>query len=159
MKQKTLTSWVFSATSPKGTFKANPMLPYLLLADDDPEVRDSFVEEFEKHVAYATIKTVDDGQALLTFLANRSWKDLPSMILISYHLPDHVAPDIIRELLLNSRYLGIPKLVWSQTGQTKEMDECRMLGVKHYFKKPSGVFESQAVIRQIDRLLRGELSL
>jgi DNA-binding response OmpR family regulator len=135
------------------------MLPYIVLADDDPDDRSCFVKEFEKQVAYATTKTVDDGQSLLTFLDNRSWKDLPSMILLSYHLPDQIAPDVIREMLLNPRYLGIPKLVWSRTGQPREMDECRILGVKYYFRKPNGVFEFEAIIRQIDHLLRVELSL
>ncbi len=135
------------------------MLPYILLADHDSGVCDSFVVELDKHVAYAAVKTVEDGQSFLTFLANRSWKDLPSMILVNYDLPDTKAPDLLRELLTDARYLSIPKLVWSPTGHKKEMEECKLLGVKRYLQKPSGAFELEDIIRQIDGILKAELSI
>ncbi|HWB93599.1 MAG TPA: response regulator [Puia sp.] len=135
------------------------MLPYILLADQDSDACDSFVEELDKRIAYAAVQTVEDGQKLLTFLANRSWKDLPSMILVNYELPDAKAPDLLRELLTDTRYLTIPKLVWSCTGHKKEMEECRMLGVKRYLHKPNGVFEIEDVVRQIDDILKAELSI
>lgn len=135
------------------------MLPYILLADPDPNACDSFVQELDKKIAYASVQTVEDGQKFLTFLANRSWKDLPSMILVNYELPDAKAPDLLRELLTDPRYLNIPKLVWSPTGQKREIDECRMLGVKRYLNKPSGVFEIEAVVRQIDDILKAELNI
>ena len=134
------------------------MLPYILLADPESGVCNSFVEELDKHVAYAAVQTVEDGQALLTFLANRNWKDLPSMILVNYDLPDAKAPDLLRELLTDTRYLSIPKLVWSQTGERKEMEECKLLGVKLYLQKPSDVFELEHIIHQIDDILKAELS-
>ena len=135
------------------------MLPYILLADHDSNACDSFVEELDKRIAYAAVQTVEDGQKFLSFLANRSWKDLPSMILVNYELPDAKAPDLLRELLSDPRYLDIPKLVWSRTGHKKEMDECRMLGVKRYLHKPSGTFEIEDVVRQIDDILKAELSI
>ena len=135
------------------------MLPYILLADQDPNACDSFVEELDKRIAYASVQTVEDGQELLSFLASRTWKDLPSMILVNYELPDSKAPDLLRELLTDTRYLGIPKLVWSGTGHKKEIDECRMLGVKRYLQKPNGVFEIEDVVRQIDDILKAELSI
>ena len=135
------------------------MLPYILLADHDSCVCDSFVEELDKRIAYASVKTVEDGQTFLTFLANRTWKDLPSMILVNYELPDAKAPELLRELLADTRYLDIPKLVWSRTGHKTEMDECHMLGVKRYLHKPNGVFEIEDVVRQIDDILKAELSI
>jgi len=135
------------------------MLPYILLADHDSCACDSFVEELDKRIAYASVKTVEDGQTFLTFLANRTWKDLPSMILVNYELPDAKAPELLRELLTDARYLDIPKLVWSHTGHKTEMDECQMLGVKRYLHKPNGVFEIEDVVRQIDDILKAELSI
>lgn len=134
------------------------MLPYILLADHDSRLCGSFVEELDRHVAYAEVKTVEDGQSFLTYLASRNWADLPSMILVNYDLPDAKAPDLFRQLLTDPRYHDIPKLVWSRTGQQKEIEECKMLGVKTYLHQPSGVSELEAVVLQIDHLLKAELS-
>src|ERR1700744_3921922 len=135
------------------------MIPYILLADNDFSSCTSFEQELEKQVAYAAVKIVQDGQSFLAFLANRSWKELPSLILVNYDLPDMQAPDLLRELLTDTRYMNIPKLVWSRNGAKKEMEECQMLGVRHYWQKPGDSFELEGVVRQIDSILKAELSL
>lgn len=136
------------------------MLPYILLADHDNGLCGSFAEELDRKVAYAEVKTVENGRSFLDYLASRNWDDLPSMILVNYDLPDTKAPDLLRELLMESRYRDIPKLVWScRTGQQKEMDECRMLGAQGYLHQPSGVLELEAVVLQIDHLLKAELNI
>jgi CheY-like chemotaxis protein len=134
-------------------------LPYLLLADADPDRRDSFIAVFENHVAYATVSIVDDGQSLLSFLAGCGWKDLPSLIILNYQLPDMTAPNILRELLTDPRYLSIPKLIWIPTSEKKEIEECRILGVKHFLKFPVDKFEFESEVRIFDGLLKTELNL
>jgi CheY-like chemotaxis protein len=135
------------------------MLPYILLADSDAGARDSFAEELDRHIAYATVQTVEDGQSFLGFLARRNWKDLPSMILVSYELPDTKAPDLLRELLTDERYMSIPKLVWSPGIHKKEMEECTVLGIKKYLQKPADSFALGDIVRQIDSLLKAELQI
>ena len=133
------------------------MVPYILLADDDLQIRDTFVKEYEKRVAYASVCTVDNGRSLVSFLSSRSWKDLPSIIILRAQLPDAKAPDVLRELLLDTRYMNIPKLVWCDTLQQREMEECSILGVKYYVKRPEGGFETEDMVRQINSILRSEL--
>jgi hypothetical protein len=132
-------------------------LPYILLADSNLEHRNSFVTVFDKQIAYATVSAVDDGQSLLAFLAHCGWRDLPSLIVLNYRLGDTTAPDLLRELLLDTRYMNIPKLIWSSTGAVKEMEECRILGIKHFYKTPDGIFELEDNVRKIDDLLKSEL--
>jgi len=74
-------------------------------------------------------------------------------------LRDTTAPDLLRELLLDTRYMKIPKLIWSSTAAAREMEECRILGVKHFYKIPDGTFELETNVRQIDELLKAELHL
>jgi CheY-like chemotaxis protein len=133
------------------------MLPYILLADDNPTLCGSFVEEIDRRVAYAEVKTVEDGQTFLTYLASRPWDDLPSMILVNYDLPDTKAPELLRYLVTEPRYQGIPILVWSRSKQYQE--ECKCLGVKTYLLQPDGVSDLEAVVVQIDHLLKAELSI
>ncbi|HTR31725.1 MAG TPA: response regulator [Puia sp.] len=132
-------------------------LPYVLLVDSDLARKNTFVKVFENQVAYATIFTMDDGQSFLAFLSERGWDDLPSLIILNYQLPDMNAPDILRELLIDHRYLHIPKFVWTSTLEKKETEEYRMLGIKHFFKSPVDLFELEAQVRKIDDLLNPEL--
>lgn len=143
----------------KKSYLKNVKLPYILLADNNIEHRNSFMTAFDKQIAYATVSVVDDGQSLLSFLAHCGWRDLPSLIILTYKLVDTTAPDLLRELLLDTRYMNIPKLIWSSTGTVKEMEECRILGVKHFYKTPEGIFELENNVRKIDDLLQAELKL
>ena len=135
------------------------MLPYILLAEDDFNLCGSFVEELDRHIAYAEVKTVGNGRSFLDYLASRNWDDLPSMILVKYDLPDAKAPELLRELLGQSRYQDIPKIVWSREGELKALEECQSLGVRTYLQQPAGHSELEAVVHQIDDLLKAELSL
>jgi CheY-like chemotaxis protein len=134
-------------------------LPYLLLADDNIAHRNSFVTVFEKQIAYATVSAVDDGSSLLAFLAHCGWRDLPSLIILNYQLRDTTAPDLLRELLLDTRYMKIPKVVRTRTGDAKEVSECRILGVKYFLPISDDLFELENNVRRIDELLKAELHL
>jgi len=135
------------------------MLPYILLADHDSGLCGSFVEELDRRVAYAEVKTVECGQSFLSYLNSRTWDDLPSMILLNYELPDMKAPDLLRELLTQARYLDIPVLVWSCKGQESQLEECKKLGVRTVLRQPAGLSDLEAVVHQIDDLLKAELSI
>lgn len=101
---------------------------------------------------------VADGESLLTFLSGCGWKDLPSMIVLNVHLSAMTAPDVLRELLLNERYLRIPKLILVPALGTREVDECRILGVKHFLIKADSMLDIEENMRKIDDLLQAELS-
>ena len=102
---------------------------------------------------------VDDGKSTLSFLSRCDWKDLPSLILLNVSLTDMTAPNLLRELLLNTRYMRIPKLIWVPGLDAKEVSECRMLGVKHFLKRAESVFEIENNVHKIDDLLKMELSV
>ena len=114
---------------------------------------------FEKQVAYAEVAMAEDGKSLLSFLSDCDWKNLPSLILLNMSLSDMTAPNLLRELLLNTRYMQIPKLIWVPGWDAKEMSECRMLGIKHFLKRADSVFEIENNVHVIDNLLKAELSL
>jgi CheY-like chemotaxis protein len=143
----------------KKSYLKNVKLPYLLLADDNIAHRNSFVTVFEKQVAYATVTAVDDGRSLLAFLTHCGWRDLPSMIILNYQLRDTTAPDLLRELLLDTRYMKIPKVIRTHAGDAKQISECRILGVKYFLTMPDDLFELENNIRRIDELLKEELHL
>src|SRR5215469_11869059 len=121
------------------------MLPYILLAEDDPDDRRTFVADFEKQIVFAAVETVSDGQQLLDFLSGCRWDRLPSMILIDYKIPCLTAPEILRQLSTDDRYSQIPKYVWSAALMSEEIDQCRQLGASFYFQKPSDSREMEDI--------------
>lgn len=135
------------------------MLPYILLGDNNIIDNVSFEQELEKQVAYATVKSVDDGLTLLDFLNKQSWKDLPSMILINYDIQGMKASDIFRELLMDTRYASIPKIVWGPTADCEEVARCKQMGASLYLKKPDAAAGLEGVVRQIDSILKTELDI
>ncbi|HVS95676.1 MAG TPA: response regulator [Puia sp.] len=135
------------------------MLPYILLAEDDPDDRSSFVTDFERHIVFAAVETVGDGQQLIDFLSRCRWDRLPSMILIDYKIPCLNAPEILRQLSADPRYSNIPKYVWSAALGMEEIDQCKQLGASTYFEKPSGPREMEEIVHQLGELLNAELSV
>lgn len=135
------------------------MLPYILLGDNNLSDSASFEQALEKQVAYASVKSVDDGLSLLDFLNKRSWKELPSMIVLNYDLRGMKASDIFRELLMDTRYADIPKIVWGATADCEEVVKCKQMGASLYLKKPDAPLEMEGVVRQIDSILKTELRI
>lgn len=134
------------------------MLPYILLAEDDPDDRSSFVADFEKQIVFAAVETVSDGQQLLDFLTGCRWDRLPSMILIDYKIPCLTAPEILQKLAADARYAQIPKYVWSAALISEEIDRCKQLGASVYFQKPSDPREMEEIVHQIGQWLNDELN-
>lgn len=132
-------------------------LPYILLAEEDADQRALFTTVFGKQIAYATVSVVEDGKSLLDYLSKCGWKDLPDLIVLNSHSTDMAASDILREMLMDTRYLGISKIVLMTTEDIKAMEECKMLGVKYFLKKAEDVFELESTVRNIDTILKAQL--
>ena len=134
-------------------------IPFALLANNDDDYVKLFATVFDKQIAYASLVTESSGKAMLSFLETRTWDDLPSLILLDYQLSDMTAPEVLRELLPDSRYRTIPKGIWINQIGERQIAECGNLGVHCFLKKGEGIFECESSIRHIDNLLKTELSL
>ena len=127
--------------------------PYLLLADDDPDDQETFLEAFSRLNVHAAVRTVNDGKELFEFLDGRPPDELPVMILLDYKMPLVTAPEILERLSNHPLYAAIVKVVWSSSERSKDMQDCLRLGATAYFKKPSTAKELDEIIRQIDAIL------
>lgn len=134
-------------------------MPFIVLADNDCEHKKSFTKAFEKQVAYASIVTRHSGRSLLSFLRSCDWNNLPDLIVLNYQLSDMTAPEVLRQLLTDSRCREIPKVVCVPDIDKNAITECWSLGARHFLKKDDGLFECESVVREIDTILKAELSL
>lgn len=132
-------------------------LRYILLADDDPDDQDTFSEAYIRHNPDACVQTVNDGKELLDYLNACPADELPTLILLDFKMPVLSGPEALQALASNAAYAHIPKLVWSTSVRTKDIDECIRLGAIRYFKKPSSFQELAESVRQIDAIFNSQL--
>jgi CheY-like chemotaxis protein len=122
-------------------------LPYVLVADDDPEDLDFFVAGMRRIYPAVNILRFENGEKLLTYLENPPITVFSLFILIDYKMPPLNAPAILEALESDQRYCQIPKIVWSTSERQKEKDECLALGAVCFKVKP-------ITDRQLDEFIR-----
>ena len=129
-----------------------------MLADDDPDDRETFTEAFTRWYPQIKVHTVNDGQELFEFLDTCTPDEFPVLILLDFKMPLVNAPEVLERLSNHSIYDLIPKVVWSTSERSKDIQECQRLGAAAYFKKAATAKEMDQIIHQIDKILIKQLS-
>jgi CheY-like chemotaxis protein len=122
---------------------------YILLADDDGDDQDLLTEAILQYRPSALVKTVNNGPQVLAWLDECPDEQLPAMLILDYKMPILNAAQVLDELNANSRYAGLPKVVWSTSSNRKHVDECLSKGALGYFPKPNDVTELATITASI----------
>jgi CheY-like chemotaxis protein len=133
----------------------NNDLPYILLADDDPDDREALMHPFVEQNPNVSVVVVDDGLELLHFLEHCPDDGLPVLILMDYKMPILTAAEILEKLAGDNRYTEIPKLVWSTSDRAEYVDRCLQHGAVAYFAKPSSLAELAKIVERMTLTFRG----
>ena len=136
----------------------NMPVPYILLADDDPDDRDALIQPFISLNPGARVECADDGRQLLDFLEQCPSSDLPVLILMDYKMPFLTAAEILERLAADKRYASVLKLVWSTSNRAEYVDRCVGHGASHYLAKPNSVHELDKIVDRINRAFRTRLA-
>ncbi|HXB91854.1 MAG TPA: response regulator [Puia sp.] len=134
-------------------------IPYILLADDDPDDRDALIQPFKRLNPDVPVQCAGDGRELLDFLESCPSAGLPVLILMDYKMPFLTAAEILEKLAGNSRYAGVLKLVWSTSSRSEYVDRCVGHGASHYFTKPNSIHELDNIVNRITRAYRTRLAM
>jgi CheY-like chemotaxis protein len=126
--------------------------PYILLADDDPDDRESLIHPFVQQNPGVRVVSFGDGRELLSFLEACPDDELPVLILMDYKMPYVTAADILERL--DARYANIPKLVWSTSGRAEYVDNCVQRGASQYFTKPNSLPELASIVERMTGVFR-----
>lgn len=132
-------------------------LPYILLADDDPDDVITFLQAFSEVNHHATVQTVTDGKELIEFLDVCGPDELPALILIDYKMPVVSGPEVLQRLAYHSEYAHIPKVVWSTSERSQDIENCVRLGAAGYFLKPASSSELDELIQKIELIYAAQL--
>ena len=126
-------------------------LPYILLADDDPDDRDFFCDAMKRIYPNVKVRTFEDGDQLLDYLTHCPTAMLPGCILLDYNMPRLTAPEFLLATGSETRYAQIPKIVWSTSPRKKDMEECLNAGAVSFHIKPNTDTQLDNLLRSLER--------
>ncbi len=120
---------------------------HILIGEDDKDDQDLLREVFMDIDQGYALTFVNNGTEVLAVLENTADDKLPCLIILDYNMPGMNGADILKEVGPNTRYGGIPKIVWSTSGADKYQKICRDRGAVDYVIKPSNIQELEKIAR------------
>ena len=132
-------------------------IPYIVLAEDDPDDRDLFLAGMHKLYPQIAVRSFQDGDELLEFLETCSGTALPALMLIDYKMPRLTAPQVLKATGTGTRYAHVPKIVWSTSERQKDSDECLNLGAIRFVIKPDTDYRLDELINSLGKWLNQRL--
>ncbi len=135
----------------------NKDLPYILIADDDPDDLNIFLQALSKRDPHVSVHFVTDGQKVIEFLECCLPDELPSLILLDYKMPILSGPEVLQKLSTHPDYAHLPKVIWSTSERSQDIENCVRLGAAGYFVKPASSNELDELIQKIELIYSAQL--
>jgi DNA-binding response OmpR family regulator len=126
-------------------------LPYILLAEDDPNDEERLRKAFLLANPELDIVPVSDGPTLMAYL--NECAELPALLLIDYDLPLMNAEKVLEEMFHKGQYRQVLKFVWSSSDNEEYSARCKKLGALNYFHKPSTPHELFEIVSYLSKSL------
>jgi CheY-like chemotaxis protein len=122
------------------------MTSHILLAEDDADDRELFVEAFATINPSATIAVVENGEQLMDHL-NRA-DHIPDCIFLDLNMPRKNGKECLMEIKGNERTENIPIIIYSTSLNTKDIDETFEGGASCFIRKPNRFKDLQALLNK-----------
>ncbi|MES2395590.1 MAG: response regulator [Bacteroidota bacterium] len=119
----------------------------ILLADDDIDDCFFFKNALSKLSISTQLKTVDDGERLMTYLSECSDK-LPDVLFLDLNMPRKNGSECLKEIKLNKKFQHLPVIIYSTCLHEAVADELYTNGAYYYIRKAS-LEELQKVLHRI----------
>jgi CheY-like chemotaxis protein len=128
--------------------ESNPMSAskFILLGEDDMDDQELLKEVFTSIDSSFRLLFANTGEQVLSVLSKLGNEQLPCLIVLDYNMPALNGADILKELNNESRYAGIPRIIWSTSGSDTFKNICLGLGAADYLIKPSNLKEMKDIV-------------
>ena len=120
----------------------------ILLADDDADDRELFVDAVHEVDNSIQCFTVPDGQRVLKFL-NEHDQQLPDFIFLDLRMPKMSGRNCLREIRSDKRFENIPVIVYSTSDDVEDSKDLEKLGAAHFITKPTNPEEIYFIVSQV----------
>lgn len=118
--------------------------PYILSIEDNPDDFEIISRSLHKVAPDRVIRQCESGDEALKFLRSQHEPDateanvgLPRIILLDLNLPGTDGRDILKMIKNDARLKSIPVIIFSTSGNEKDIETCYNNGANAYLRKPS----------------------
>ncbi|RZJ30537.1 MAG: response regulator [Flavobacterium sp.] len=119
----------------------------LILADDDPDDRELFVELLAR--PDVSVKAVTNGKELLSYL--KTLPSVPDCIFLDLNMPVMAGKDCLTKIRASEKLKNVPVVIYSTSANKKDIEETFALGANLYLVKESSY---SALKRTFEKILQ-----
>lgn len=109
---------------------------HVLLADDDKDDRDDFIEAFKSVKMNTEVQIVVDGMELMDQLNDLS-SPLPDLLFLDLNMPKKSGLECLQEIKKIDRLKNLTVVIYSVSSSEKIIEDCFVHGANVYIKKPA----------------------
>ena len=118
--------------------------PSVLVADDDPDIRDLVVFKLEQ--AGFSVRAVADGNAALEVLKDSA----PDLVVLDVMMPGLSGLDVLRQIRSEPRLEPVKVLLLTARARDTDVDDGYSTGADEYVTKP---FSPRELLHRVNTLL------
>ena len=116
-----------------------------MLADDDPDDRELFVEAALGYDAH--IDSVANGTMLMENL--HLSVNLPDFVFIDLNMPEKSGKECLTEIRGHERLKNLPVIIYSTSSSQRDIDDTFELGASMYLTKPNSFGELKNAVHKV----------
>jgi two-component system response regulator len=124
----------------------------VLIVDDDPDDRMIILETLKNCDASVECYELQHGNGVLDYMNATFTDTLPSFILLDLNMPGKNGKQVLKELKSDSKYIGIPIIIFTTTSSAKERQESYFLGANCFVTKPHNYNSFRGILGAITNL-------
>jgi CheY-like chemotaxis protein len=138
----------FIATTRKARMSDEPkQKKHIVLADDDSDDRELFIEAINEIDPAAAVVTVEDGDKLMVEL--QTLGAIPDLIFLDVNMPRKSGKECIVEIKQDPRLKQIPIIIYSTTLNKKDIDDAWNKGALCFMRKPDSYTKLKSILGEI----------
>lgn len=120
---------------------------HLLLADDDIDDCDFFMEAIDEIPGPYNLTILNNGVELMDFLLN-NLVDPPNLIFLDLNMPKKSGMECIAEIKSSDKLSHIPIIIYSTSLDISVVNSLYQMGAHHYIQKPAEFASIKKVIKK-----------
>lgn len=121
----------------------------ILLADDDPDDRDFFVEAVSQSNLDFAVHEVENGQQLMELLVTITFPPPPDIIFLDINMPYKNGKICLREIRSNKKFNNVPVVMFSTSFHSKDVDDVFDAGANMYVTKSDFFQDEPGMLNKI----------
>lgn len=119
----------------------------IVLADDDADDRELFVEAIGEIAPEAIVVTVEDGDKLMQKL--RTLTTVPHIIFLDVNMPRKSGKECIAEIKHDNRLKQVTIVIYSTTLNKKDINDAWTNGALCFMRKPDSYSRLKSILKEI----------